>query len=98
MSDVCATCMKLKLKLKDPDMTEEEKQREATMFVLNRRRSRRFFDLMNAVSDDITICFDVMKNLVFPKTSVHEVCYSRQLYIYVFAVSSDVAVKAELTR
>ena len=67
-------------------MTEEEKQREATMFVLHRRRSRRFYYPLNAVSDDIAICFDVMENLVLLKTLIGKTNYSRQLDMYVFGV------------
>lgn len=34
----------------------------------------------------MTVCFDIMENLVLPKTAIDQAYYSRQLYLYVFAV------------
>ena len=67
-------------------MSIEEKQRASAMQMLHRRRGRRFYDLLNEVNDSLTICFDMMENLVLPKTPVGRAYYSRQLYLYVFGV------------
>ncbi|GFN88878.1 hypothetical protein PoB_001538400 [Plakobranchus ocellatus] len=56
-------------------------------FILHRRQARKFYDLMNQnVDNSVTICFDVMENLVLPKTRIGAAYYSRQLYLYVFGV------------
>ena len=67
-------------------MTEIEKQTETALFILHRRRARVFYDMMNEVQNSTTVCFDMMKNLVLPKTPISQAYYSRQLYLYVFGV------------
>ncbi|XP_061746904.1 uncharacterized protein LOC133545391 isoform X2 [Nerophis ophidion] len=84
--DVCSECVKLKLRLKDPELTETEKREELIEFLLHRRRARSFYDIMNSVGDTFTVCFDIMENLVLPKTPIGQAYYSRQLYMYVFGV------------
>ncbi|CAL9701146.1 unnamed protein product [Knipowitschia caucasica] len=84
--DVCSTCIKSRLKLKDPEMSDEEKRKEAALFMLHRRKARKFYDCLNAVSDTYTVSFDMMQNLVLPKSAIGQTYYSRQLYQYVFGV------------
>ena len=45
-TDVCATCAKYKLKMKDPHMTDEKRKTEAAMFILYRHRARVFYDML----------------------------------------------------
>lgn len=84
--DVCSTCIKFRLRLKDPEMPDEEKRRESALFMLHRRKARKFYDLLNAVNESFTISFDMMQNLVLPKSPIGQTYYSRQLYQYVFGV------------
>ncbi|KAK0135729.1 hypothetical protein N1851_028406 [Merluccius polli] len=84
--DVCSTCVKYRLKLKDPECTGDKKCRESALFLLHRRKGRKFYDLLSAVEETFTIAFDVMQNLVLPKSPISQSYYSRQLYQYVFGV------------
>ena len=84
--DVCSTCLRFRLKLKDPDLSDEEKRKESALYLLHRRRGRKFYELLNAVEDTFTVCFDMMENLVLPKSPIGLTYYSRQLYLYVFGV------------
>ena len=84
--DVCSECVKFKLQLKDPELSDEEKRTVTAMYILHRRRGRKFYDLMNAVEDTFTVCFDIMANLALPKTPIGQAYYSRQLYLYVFGI------------
>ena len=72
--------------MKDPDSTDEEKRQEVMHLMLHRRRSRMLYVLMNLIEDSVTVCFDVMENLVLPKSPIGQTYYSRQLYMYVFGV------------
>lgn len=84
--DVCSTCIKFRLRLKDPEISDEQKRKESALFMLHRRKGRKFYDLLNAVGESFTISFDMMQNMVLPKSPIGQTYYSRQLYQYVFAV------------
>lgn len=84
--DACSACMKFRMQLKDPSLSDEEKQNTSAMFILHRRRARRFYDNMNDVGNSFTMCFDIMENLVLPKSPIGQTFYARQLYLYVFGV------------
>ena len=84
--DVCGTCLKFRIELKDPEISDQDKRRKTVMQMLHRRRGRQFYDTLNAVNDSFTVCFDIMENLVLPKSSIGQAYYSRQLYLYVFGV------------
>ena len=87
LTDACADCMNYRISTKDPNLTEEEKRTKAASFILHRRRARAFYDLLGNIEEDtITVCFDMMQNLVLPKTPIGQAYYSRQLYLYVFGV------------
>lgn len=34
----------------------------------------------------VTLCFDMMQNLVLPKTAIGQACYLLQMYLYLFGV------------
>ena len=51
--------------------------------MLHRRRSRMLYAWMNLIVDSLTVWFDVMENLVLPKSPIGQTYYSRQLYRYV---------------
>ena len=81
-TDICSTCVRHRFRFKDPDSTEEEKRQEVMHSMLHRRRSTMFYVLMNLIEDSQLklIWFDVMENLVLPKSSIGQTYYSRQLY------------------
>ena len=86
-TDVCSTCVSHKLKIKNLMLTEQQRQMVATEFLVHKRKARMFYDrLSKTVPDSLTICFDVMENLVLPRTQIGQAYYSRQLYLYVFAI------------
>ncbi len=64
--DVCSTCMKFKLKQKDPELSDEEKHKEYALFVLHRCKGHRFYFLLNDVGESFTISFDMMQDMVLP--------------------------------
>lgn len=84
-TDACSTCAKFHLTVKNPSLPEEEKRTASASFILHRRRARVFYDLLGQ-SDNaaLTVCFDMMQNLVLPKTPIGQAYYSRQLYMYIF--------------
>ena len=84
--DTCSTCARFRIKIKDPELSDEEKRNETALYILHRRRGRKFYDLLNDVGDTFTVCFDIMENLVLPKSPIGQTYYSRQLYMYVFGV------------
>lgn len=80
--DCCATCSSSKLRVKDPNLTEDE----IVSFMLQRCRARVFYTLLNSVQDSVTLSFDIMQNLPLPKSAIGQAYYSRQLYMYVFGI------------
>ena len=85
--DTCATCAAHQQRIKDDSIPHDDRQFEAASFILHRRRARTFYTRMNEVPDgSVTVCFDVMENLVLPKSPIGQTYYSRQLYQYVFGV------------
>ena len=84
--DICSTCARHRLRMQDPEASAEEKEEEARLLLCHQQTAHQFFRAMNRVGNSFTICFDVMENLVLPKTSVGEAFYARQLYLYVFGV------------
>ena len=85
-TDVCATCTQFRHQVRNDTLTEDEKKVIAADFILHRRRQRQFYDIMNRVGDTTTVCFDMMENLVLPRTPIGQAYYSRQLYLHVFGV------------
>ncbi|KAL0152442.1 hypothetical protein M9458_052165, partial [Cirrhinus mrigala] len=56
-------------------------------FILHRRRARMFYDLLGRVAEGhVTLCFDMMQNMVLPKAPIGKAYYSRQMYLYLFGV------------
>lgn len=55
---------------------------------IHKLRAKAFFDLVKEKREDlITFCFDCEKNLALPKIPDQSCYYSRQLYLYNFAVT-----------
>lgn len=84
--DLCSTCVKSRMEMNDPTLTDEQKRQKILLYSVHRRRARQFYNLLNDVGDSFTVCFDVMENLVLPKSAIGQTYYSRQLYFYVFGV------------
>ena len=86
-TDTCSTCQSFKLAMKNINISDAEKQTKVALYILHRRKARKFYSLLNDVQPtEITICFDMMENLVLPKLSIGEAYYSRQLYFYVLGI------------
>ncbi|XP_065645591.1 uncharacterized protein LOC136076054 [Hydra vulgaris] len=86
-TDTCSTCQTYKLAMKNQNITDNQKKLKTALFILHRRKARKFYSLLNDIHpNEITICFDMMENLVLPKLSIGEAYYSRQLYFYVLGV------------
>ena len=86
-TDTCSTCQTYKLAMKNQDITDNQKKLKTALFILHRRKARKFYSLLNDIHpNEITICFDMMENLVLPKLLIGEAYYSRQLYFYVLGV------------
>ena len=81
--DVCSTCVKFRIAVRDPDLTPDEKREKILLYTLHRCLARQFYNLLNNVEDSYTVCFDVMENLVL---TIEQTYYSRQLYFYVFGI------------
>lgn len=86
-TDTCSTCAAHNQRVHDESIPVPERQLEAASFLLHRRRARTFYDRMNLCPDSsVTVCFDMMENLVLPKSPIGQTYYSRQLYKYIFGV------------
>ena len=46
----------------------------------------------------MTLCFDIMQNMVLPKTSIGQAYYSRQMYLYLFGVVVHHGEKSHQTK
>ena len=84
--DVCGTCMRYKMRLRDKELTDDERKESVAHFIVHRRFANQFYRELNNTENATTLCFDMMENLVLPKTSIGQAFYSRQLYLYVFCV------------
>ena len=84
--DMCGTCMQLKMKQRDPSLSLEERRNVLGQLISHKQVAQKFYRELNSVGKSLTVCFDVMENLVLPKTSVGQAFYSRQLYMYVFGI------------
>ena len=85
--------------MKDPNMTDEQKRTKTAMFILHRRRARVFYDQLSLLEPNaITVCFDMMQNMVLPRTPIGQAYYSRQLYLYLFGVVVHHGRNGEQTR
>ncbi|XP_065641134.1 uncharacterized protein LOC136073391 [Hydra vulgaris] len=86
-TDTCSTCQTYKLAIKNKNITDDQKKLKTALFILHRTKARKFYSLLNDIyPNEITICFDMMENLVLPKLSIGEAYYSRQAYFYVLGV------------
>ena len=80
-TDICATCVSFKRKLKDLKIKQQQQ-----LDMIHRRKAQAFYDKLNDVQDSMTMCFDIMENLVLPKTPICESYYSCQLYLHVLCI------------
>ncbi len=91
-TDACSDCAKYKIRITDTNLTETEKRMESASFLLHRRRARMFYD------GHVTLCFDMLQNMVLPKTPIGQAYYSRQMYLYLFGVVVHHGVVRTVTR
>ena len=90
---MCVLC-----KLKDLNISREDKAITAARYVTHRRKAQTFYDKLNDVQDSITICFYIMENLVLPKTPICESYYSHQLYPRVLCIARMIVTRAVITK
>ena len=55
--DICSECVKFKSQIKNPGLSDQDKEVESARFVLHRRRARKYYDLMNDVDETYNITF-----------------------------------------
>ncbi|CAG4975957.1 unnamed protein product [Colias eurytheme] len=85
-TDTCSKCSELTEKIKSCTRTSEKALLMAEMRV-HKLKARAFYRLLKEKRDDLMVLsFDCQKNQVLPKVSDQAAYYSRQLYIYNFAV------------
>lgn len=91
--DVCSECERLGSKLKDPNLNDIAKRVHAAELLVHKRRAKKFYTQMQAVTkmcternDVIGISFDYMQNLPLPNIPVQEMFYYRQLWVYAFQI------------
>lgn len=85
-TDVCSRCTELDEKIKS-----EKDMRAKNTFIIEKRvhtlKSRAFYQLLREEKEGmVTLSFDCQKNQVLPKVPDQIAYYSRQLYIYNFAI------------
>lgn len=89
--DVCSTCERFSVKLKDKALSQNAKQNVAAEMVVHNRRSKKYYSAMkeatqNKDDDTVALAFDFMQNLPLPHIPVQEVFYMRQLWLNVFSI------------
>ncbi|CAF4933893.1 unnamed protein product [Pieris macdunnoughi] len=85
-TDVCSKCTELEEQIKN-EKNESVKAKYMIEKTIHKRKAKKFYQLLNQRQDGmITLSFDCQKNQVLPKLPDQITYYSRQLYIYNFAV------------
>ncbi|XP_045451968.1 uncharacterized protein LOC123667932 [Melitaea cinxia] len=85
-TDVCSKCIELSEKIK----TENDQSVKVNLMTekrIHRLKARAFFNMLREKKEGMaTFSFDCQKNLVLPKLPDQSCYYSRQLYLYNFAM------------
>ena len=89
-TDVWATCVQFRSQIRNESLFDEDKKILTAEFILHCRRQLQFYNLMNDVKDTTTVCFDMMENLVLPRTQIGQAHYSRQLTLSYLGLSPTV--------
>jgi len=77
--DICSFCVKQRSIIRI-ETDEEKKKRQICELILHKYRAKRFYQLLNEVSEEsVTICFDLMQNQELPRSCITEAYYLRQL-------------------
>ncbi|CAF4944053.1 unnamed protein product [Pieris macdunnoughi] len=85
-TDVCSKCTELEEQIKN-EKNESVKAKYMIEKTIHKRKAKFFYQLLNQRQDGmITLSFNCQKNQVLPKLPDQITYYSRQLYIYNFAV------------
>ncbi|XP_030609214.1 uncharacterized protein LOC115796882 [Archocentrus centrarchus] len=96
--DVCSSCAKYRVAVKDTELSAEEKRNKILQYTVHRRQARQLYQLLNDVGESFTVCFDIMENLVLPESGVGQTYSSKQLYFYVFGVVRHRGTEYPLSR
>lgn len=89
-TDTCSKCTELQEKIKTSTDTTQKTNlmAEKRLHIL---KSKAFYRLLKEVREDMVVfSFDCQKNQVLPKIPDQAAYYSRQLYIYNFAIVKSV--------
>lgn len=85
-TDVCSKCTELDEQIKN-EKNQSDKSKYMIKKTIHKRKAKKFYELLNERQDGmLTLSFDCQKNQVLPKIPDQITYYSRQLYIYNFAV------------
>lgn len=85
-TDVCSKCIELDERMKN-EPNRSTKAQYMIEKTIHKRKAKKFYQLLNEKQDGmLTLSFDCQKNQVLPKIPDQITYYSRQLYIYNFAV------------
>ncbi|XP_030609211.1 uncharacterized protein LOC115796879 [Archocentrus centrarchus] len=96
--DVCSSCVKYRVAVKDTELSAEEKRNKILQYTVHRRQARQLYQLLNDVGESFTVCFDIMENLVLPESGVGQTYSSKQLYFCVFGVVRHRGTEHPLSR
>lgn len=91
--DVCATCERLNIKLRDSNLNINAKKVAEAELTVHKRRSNKFYAKLKSEATEtasnshiLSICFDFMQNIQLPKTPVGDVFYYNELTVNVFCI------------
>ena len=93
-SDVCGTCTELEAKIKvEQNPAAKRSLQEDLMIHKNKaktfyRELKRKTTLAESTLDTETISFDFKQNIPYPHLPVGEIFYARQLWLYIFGITS----------
>lgn len=93
--DVCSECERLKVKLKDPALSENAKLNVAAELCVHKRIANKFYTALkeateNQDDDTVAFCFDYMSNLPLPN-----IPNMRQLWVNTFCIHNMKTNKAK---
>ncbi|XP_041355618.1 uncharacterized protein LOC121373208 [Gigantopelta aegis] len=55
--DICSTCVKFRMQIKNPELSEEEKREQITLFMFHRRRAHSFYNIRKCGNRSPFSCF-----------------------------------------
>lgn len=81
-SDVCSTCILWKNKIKNKQNLQKKQQLMVEKRIHSLRANAFYAMIRKDVPDSISLCFDMEKVQLLPKTVIQDAFYSRQISLY----------------